>query len=434
MKTRKTYLITGAVFFTLLLLWLGYLSPREAFVTNFSIYAILFALLYGFVYRSNLSESQLIPWLFFGLALRLGLVLAIPQLSDDYFRFIWDGKLLLSGINPYQYTPGEILPALLDKDAGYFQHLFDQLNSPNYFSVYPPTNQFFFAVASWVGGNDILLSIVTLRTVLIAFEAGVLILLWKIAFLIRVDRKQILLYGLNPLVILEISGNLHFEGVMLFFLLLALYSFLKNEKKFGVWFGMAVGIKLTPLILSLLWLRSLKGNQVLVFIMGAGLAVFLVLSPLLGSYHNFLESIQLYYGKFEFNAGIYYLVRHISMWWIPYNPIGYISPILTGLTAILLAWVAWRKPLPTIFANIVLTYLIYLMLHTVVHPWYLIVPLGVSVLTPYRIFFVWSFVIFVSYASYVSPETKESTILLLVQYAAILCIGYFDFIKPKSNK
>lgn len=431
MKTRKTYLLLGAVFFALLLLWLGYSSPRDAFGINLLIYTLLFALLYGLTVSYNLSENQLIPWLFFGMAVRLGLLLAVPQLSDDYLRFIWDGRLLLSGINPYQYTPDEILPILLDEDFLYFKNLFDQLNSPNYFSVYPPTNQLIFGVASWVGGKDILLSIVTLRTVLIAFEAGVLILLWKIATLIRVDRKQILLYGLNPLVILEITGNLHFEGVMLFFLLLAFYSYLKNKNRIGIWFGIAVGIKLTPLILSLIWLRYLKRNQLLDFILGSGLTVFLLLFPLLGSFPNFLESIQLYYGKFEFNAGIYYLVRHISMWWIPYNPIGYISPILTGLTGILIVWIAWKKPMPTIFANVVFAYLIYLLLHTVVHPWYLIVPLGISVVTPFRIFFAWSFVIFLSYASYAAPETRESTFLLLLQYGVILFVGYFEYIKLK---
>ncbi len=434
MKTGRTFLFLGAGFFTLLLLWLGYFGSREAFAINFFMYFILFALLIGLTTRTNFTDKQLKGWLFFAMISRIMLLVAIPQLSDDYFRFLWDGKLLLSGINPYQFTPEEILPTLLTMDSHYFQGLFDKLNSPNYFSVYPPANQLIFALASLIGGEGILLSIVTLRLVVIGFEAGVVILLWKLAHLIPVHRKQVLLYALNPLVILEITGNLHFEGVMLFFVLLCLYSFLKNEKRLGVWFGMAVGVKLTPLILGLIWLRYLKRNQIPVFILGSGFTIFFLSIPLLGMFPNFVKSLQLYYGKFEFNAGIYYLIRNISMWWIPYNPIAYISPIMTGLAGILIIWIAWKKPLPTIFANVAFTYLVYLLLHTVVHPWYLIVPLGISVLTPFRIFHVWSFVVFLSYASYASPDTRESPILLLLQYGAILGAGYFDYLKLKWNR
>lgn len=434
MKQERAFLLTGAGFFTFLLIWLGYVGNRDAFATNFFIYSFAFALLYGLVTRINLNERQVIQWLFFGIFVRGVLLLAIPQLSDDYFRFIWDGKLLLSGINPYQFTPEEILPSVLIKDSPYFQALFDQLNSPNYFSVYPPTNQLLFFLASWVGGTHILLSVITLRLVLIGFEIGVVILFWKIAKLIHVNRRQILLYALNPLVILELTCNLHFEGVMLFFLLLAFFSFLKSKKRVGLWFGMAVGIKLTPLILIPIWVRYLGRNQSQAFILGVGLTIAVLFIPLAGMFPNFVESVRLYYGKFEFNAGLYYLVRNVSMWWIPYNPIEYISPKLTALAGIFIVWIAWKRPLPTIFANVVISYLVYLLLHTVVHPWYLIVPLGVSILTPYRIFVVWSFVVFLSYHSYTSLENSESIILLLLQYGVILVAGYFDFLKLKFRK
>ena len=434
MKTGRTALFIGAGIFTFLLLWVGYVGNRDAFATNFFIYASLFCLLYGLITRTKLIEKQLIQWLFFGMAIRIALLLAIPQLSDDYFRFIWDGKLLLSGINPYQFTPEEILPTLLEKDFLYFQNLFDQLNSPKYFSVYPPTNQLFFVLSSWVGGNSILLSVVTLRLLLIGFEAGVVILLWKIANLIQIDRKQIFLYALNPLVILEITGNLHFEGVMLFFLLLAFYSYLINKKRVGLWFGVAVAIKLTPLILMPILVSYIRRNLLPGFVLFSGLTIIVLFLPLAGMLPNYVESIRLYYGKFEFNAGIYYLVRTISMWRIPYNPIEYISPILTGMAGIFIIWIGWKKPLPTISANVVLAYLVYLLLHTVVHPWYLIVPLGISILTPYRIFVVWSFVVFFSYQSYTSPDNSESTILLLIQYGVILVAGYFDYLKLKLSK
>lgn len=433
MKLGKTYLFLGAGFFALLLVWLGYFSPRAAFGLNFFIIALQFGLLYGLTTRIRLNDGQVKGWLFFSLFLRIVLLVAIPQLSDDYFRFIWDGQLLLSGISPYQYTPHEILPTLLALDSNYFQGLVEKLNSPNYYSVYPPSNQLIFALSAWAGGKNLLFGVASMRLILIAFEGGVILLLWKIAKWTDQKRKKILLYALNPLVIIEITGNLHFEGVMLFFLLAGFYSFLKNRKHLGFWFGTAVGIKLTPLILGPLWLRYLSKNQLYFFVLTAGVTMLFLFFPLFEMLPNYMESIRLYYGKFEFNAGIYYFVRYVSMWWIPYNPIGYISPIMTGLAAILIVWVAWKKPLSTIFEHAVLTYLIYLLLHTVVHPWYLIVPLGLSVLTPYRLFPAWSFLVFLSYASYSTPETIESPVLLFLQYGIVLGVGFSDYFRWRSN-
>jgi alpha-1,6-mannosyltransferase len=223
----------GASCFTVLLIGLAYWGYRDFFITNFFIYSLLFGLLYTFYRFSGHKDKHVIGWLIFAMALRSVLLLAMPHLSDDYYRFIWDGNLALCGFNPYQYTPEEILPRLLDRSPDYFLTLFNHLKSPNYFSVYPPTNQLIFVLGSWVGGENISLNVFFLRLVLIAFEGGVLVMLWKIAKLTGVNTRQILLYGLNPLVIMEITGNLHFEGVMLFFLLLGFYSFLKSKKSVG---------------------------------------------------------------------------------------------------------------------------------------------------------------------------------------------------------
>lgn len=433
MNRWRSVQLLGAGLFTLLLIWLGYWGSRDLFIINFLVFSLLFCLLYALLNYISLQDRQIVGWVIFGMFLRIVLLAAVPQLSDDYFRFIWDGNLLVSGINPYRYTPTDILPRLLSKDTNYIQSLFDNLNSPTYYSVYPPTNQLIFALSSWIGGEHVLRSVITLRLVLIVFEGGVVVLLWKITKLIRVNRKQILLYTLNPLVLLEITGNLHFEGIMLFFLLLGFYSFLTQKKRIGIWFATAIGLKLTPLILGPLWIRYLSRPERIRFVVGAGITTLVLFLPLMGILSNFLESIRLYYGKFEFNAGIYYLVRYISMWWIHYNPIAYISPILTGVAVSCIGWIAWKKPGSGFFQNAVLTYLVYLLLHTVVHPWYLIVPLGISVMTPYRLFPIWSFVIFLSYASYVHPETSESALLLLVQYGVVLGVGFWDYQRLKKK-
>jgi alpha-1,6-mannosyltransferase len=54
-------------------------------------------------------------WIFLNLSTRLSLglgvmfrlvfLLGLPMLSQDFYRFIWDGQVLLHHINPYSFTP-----------------------------------------------------------------------------------------------------------------------------------------------------------------------------------------------------------------------------------------------------------------------------------------------------------------------------------------
>ena len=61
----------------------------------------LFAL-YILLLKMDLSTSLLIK---IGLLFRVMLLFSVPNLSQDFYRFFWDGQLSLNGINPYQFTP-----------------------------------------------------------------------------------------------------------------------------------------------------------------------------------------------------------------------------------------------------------------------------------------------------------------------------------------
>ena len=85
------------------------------------------------------SDEFNIRWLLgISLLLRIIPMFAIPALSDDFYRFIWDGRLLAAGINPFAGLPGEFLnePALVAK--GISNELYGLLNSPTHYTIYPP--------------------------------------------------------------------------------------------------------------------------------------------------------------------------------------------------------------------------------------------------------------------------------------------------------
>ncbi|MBK7036195.1 MAG: hypothetical protein IPH42_07580 [Bacteroidetes bacterium] len=77
------------------------------------------------------------------------------------------------------------------------------------------------------------------------FEAGTILLLPKLLVQLKMPVKYQLIYTLNPLIILELTGNMHFEAIMVFFLVLSIYYLVKQKDIFSaIAFGFAIGSKL----------------------------------------------------------------------------------------------------------------------------------------------------------------------------------------------
>ena len=75
-------------------------------------------------------------------------ILAIPNLSQDFYRFIWDGRMILEGINPYLFTPESFVGSNnIPVEQG--QLLYEGMGALNgsHFTNYPPIKQFCFVLA-----------------------------------------------------------------------------------------------------------------------------------------------------------------------------------------------------------------------------------------------------------------------------------------------
>jgi len=179
--------------------------------------------------KSSFSNRSLNPssvYFFIGLGIffRLILIPVEPSLTDDYFRFYWDGLLNVHHISPYAYLPVDLMENGLYARFDLTEDLFNQLNSPKYFSVYPPFLQWLFMAAAKIAGAGNLLGfIIILKFFIVCFEIGSIALIIKILTLLKKPIYNVLWYALNPLVIIELTGNLHFEAAMIFFVLLAFY-------------------------------------------------------------------------------------------------------------------------------------------------------------------------------------------------------------------
>ena len=411
--------------------------PRE----NFGLTILLFSLAFGGMLGSYLLSEKVVNFkklLLLGILLRGCLFFFEPNWSEDGARFLWDGELLRQGQNPYGLTPTQVLEQQVEGN-GLNAKLFAELNSPNYYSVYPPINQALFWIGAWVGQGSIAQGYFALRCMLLLGEIGVFYLLWSLLARFELPQKQILLYWFNPLVIVEIVGNLHFEGVVLLFLLASILGLSRQKLGWsGTFWGLAVGMKLLPFLLAptfFFW----KGVRTSPRFWGVALGtLFLSFLPLvyLNSWENFLQSLQLYQGKFEFNASLYYLFRAVGYELAGYNTIWYLTKVGMGCTLFGAVLISWKRSnvslfeIPDVWVQL---YLLYFLMQPVVHPWYLLPGLGLSLLTGKWTFILWSFGAIFSYQAYSQNPVQEQPLFLGLEYGLVLLGLYLDYFQKQRT-
>ena len=446
------------IFSAILYFYCAYFLERTAFYQLFSLWILLFGCFYLLIKKSDLSFSNLVG---ISILFRLIFLFATPNLSQDFYRFIWDGRLILEGLNPYLSLPENfieqgILPV---SDAKELYAGMGELNGSHY-TNYPPLNQLSFLLAALFANKSIFASIVILRLQIILADIGILYFGQKLLKHLNLSKYAIFWYGLNPFVIVEMTGNLHFEPVMLFFFIWAIY--LLFQKKWfcaAVILGCSISVKLIPFLFLPLFLRwfinpfqsqktdkmiwqgfKLKPKKIfktIGFYSTVLLTVLLLFLPFYSSEFvaNYSNSIGLWFKKFEFNASFYYLFREIGYWFRGYNEIAIIGKILPIITLVFVLFFSFfkdnSKP-KKLLLSCLFTICIYYLLSTTVHPWYLATPLLLSVFTKFRFTVVWTFLIILSYQTYSNETFQENLALVALQYLVVF--AFFIYEKNQKQK
>lgn len=417
---------------------LAFFLKRSDFYNSFLVYSILF-LCYLFLCNQELTSKQILFFIIGSVFLRCLWLPAIPELSDDYARFIWDGRLLAQGYNPFFYLPSQIISSGYPATSVDLP-LYNALNSQDYYTCYPPLLQSLFGISSLLFPKNLMGNLITLRLFIFFAEVGSIILITKLLPLFHFPKKNVLLYTLNPLVIAELTGNFHFEALVIFFLLFTLLCI--YQKKFWlsiIMLTLAIVSKLVPFIflpLLLFYFGCKKGTQ---FCLGVFTFFILTWLPFadVDVMQKFWSSINSYFISSEFNASIYYVLRFIVACFTHQNMIGVNGPILSILSAILIFVYAFIKKNKLSFDKLpgyfIFTILIFLSFTPTVHAWYIIPMIALCSLTNYRFPIVWSGVIFLSYYPYHAEPFKESTWVLLIEYGAVLVALILDIFRLKPG-
>jgi hypothetical protein len=283
-----------------------------------------------------------------------------------------------------------------------------------------------------MGNNRLDTDLFILKVFYALFSVGMGFLLPVILKLYDLKPWRAMIYLLNPLLIIEEMGNLHAEGIMVFFLAL-FFLFLKKFPQYAFLpFSSAILVKLTPLLLlpSILWRLSLR--QRFIFCFGLLLVIILSFYPYADGLMRggFFKSLTLYFNALEFNAFGYNLFKYWGYLIYGYNKIKLLGPLTAGISFILILYFSIKKgkglwesfPLQCL-----ILYFIHLFFSPVVHPWYLIPLVFFSVFNRMYFVIVWTTFSMLSYSHYHLGMNKEQYYLVFLEYAIVLIVLWTDF-------
>jgi alpha-1,6-mannosyltransferase len=328
-------------------------SARDAWRVSLPLFALLASsgglVLWTVWYARALpgSPKVLMAIAFAGLLMRLPYFGTGPMLEDDHFRYLLDGAMVANGFSPYTRSPQDLLAGLGDAAVAFpafGRHVVEAINFPDLRSVYPGTAQILFALAHWVMPLDM----DGIRLIVFCAECITALLIWHVLRASGHSPLGVALYWCNPLMAFCLTGQAHIDAALVPAVFVALLAgWYGRSLAAGVALGMAVGVKLWPILLAPLLARLFwpAGKAIASFTLGLGITSAVLCGPLI------LASLSP-------NAG---LTAYASSWsvnnapyaWLSYGAFQLFGPI-TGETILrptmaaiglgVSLVVAWKRP------------------------------------------------------------------------------------------
>lgn len=325
--------------------------------------------------KTGLDRLALGAALLFGAAF----VPPLPILSDDLYRYLWEGRLWLEGHNPYRLAPADPALAYLRDDV------WAQINNKPLASIYPSLSQLLFVIAASLGGR-----VWTVKLLALVAHVSSVALVSRIC----ARREAGLAIALNPLLLSEAALSGHFD-ILTGVALLAAASALTRHRfvQAGLAASAAAGLKVVGLALLPLFAqrpRALTATALLSAALLVPLAWWRVpVDPVSGAGQ--------FAARWRGNEGGFALVEWLSHRLLaePYAELAARAAVTVAVLGLCVA--AARRRVPPLLASRAVVWTL-LLLSPQVHPWYLAWLLPLEAAAGGAAGLVWSAAVLCAYA------------------------------------
>ncbi|MBX2813072.1 MAG: hypothetical protein KTR25_14755 [Myxococcales bacterium] len=322
---------------------------------------------------------SLLVWIGIGVGLKVWALQLSPAFSDDVFRYLYEGKIVLwGGLSfPFQHPPADA-PSL-GVPAAFMDHAWLRINHSELATIYPPLSLLVFGFSAVLTGLSGGSQLWVLKAILLSFD----LLIWRL--LHRLHPLSGLFWGLCPLTIFEVSREGHVDVLSALGLTIGALGCLRHRPTHGYlgWF-LAAGAKLNGLLMVPLALRITRRGSWLIIP-----CLALIVAPYLYAEHQATSGLAAYTTRWRSGDGAYVIVlegatRLLGGEWLRLNLWGaYVTITRHQLARVMIAALFLAvygkvlvsahgqslRNIPSLGGFLIV---VLLLLSPTLHPWYLI--------------------------------------------------------------
>ncbi len=329
--------------------------------------------------------------------------------DNDVWRYLWDGHVAASGLDPLTTTPRQLAEAAADAERAapplesqLWWDVLDNVSFQRHTTVYPPAAQALFRLAHALRPG----SVAVWKLIVALLDLGTCLLLVRLLVRLRRPPAAALLYAWNPLVVKEFAGSGHVDALMVLLLTAALALLVAGRERAGyLALGLAILAKLAAAVLVPLFL--LRSRPRSWWVLPATLAVGAL--PWLEGLGDLARGLAVYGRDWVFNPGPWLLLERALAAIGATASAVWASALTKGAAAALAVGLAWRwRRRPDAAGNhrglieaAFWTLAFLVLTHPAVMPWYVAWALPLAVLAGNRSWLLLSGLCLLSYLFYV---------------------------------
>lgn len=390
-----------------------------SYLSLFMVAFVLYLLAAIFLYNRNLFQTKSLLFMIFALAnlQRAPLWRGEPTLSNDVWRYLWDGRLMTSGVNPYAEP---VNSAALDR---YDSPTRARVDHDWMASPYPPAAQLVFAGTYGLSPENP----TGMQIAFTAFDLATGIVLISFLRSLKIPSGRLVLYLWNPLIIVEFAHGAHVDSLMTFLVVLALYLFYTGRYTgSAISLALATLTKFIPLLLVPAFIHRWGWRRSLLYLAVLGMGMLPFLSAGLGlagelDGRGIFGAIRIYNSFWKTNDGLFYwLARALEpLSQEPVRLARVTSLIIMGLAGLWVFYASRREkseadPVHTLHWSAFLAG-VYVLFSAVVFPWYL--------------------TLLLAFLPLIRTQKRGSAILFLagwIYFSGAVTLSYLTYLDPGS--